>query len=73
MGPVSWNSSLNLSTTNKNKILALAPGQTQIIEGIRIFNNRGWKIHIQMYGYEIIGIYKSDEDFKKYPAMPGNA
>ena len=35
------------------------------------FQYRGWKIHIRIVWYEIIGIYKSDEDFKKYPAMPG--
>ena len=70
MGPVSWNSSLNLST-NKNKVLALAPGQTQIIGSKGFSITEVGKSISELYGYEIIGIYKSDEDFKKYPAMPG--
>ena len=68
MGPVSWNSSLNLST-NKNKDLALA--QTQIIGSKGFSITEVGKSISELYGYEIIGIYKSDEDFKKYPAMPG--
>ena len=70
MGPVSWNSSLNLST-NKNKVLSLAPGQTQIIGSKGFSITEVGKSISELYGYEIIGIYKSDEDFKKYPAMPG--
>ena len=70
MGPVSWNSSLNLST-NKNKVLALAPGQTQIIGSKGFSITEVGKSISELYGYEIIGIYKSDEDFKKYPAMAG--
>mgnify|MGYP000022886136 FL=1 len=68
LGPVSWNSSLSLST-NKNKVLALAPGQTQIISGSNI-TKVGESIS-ELYGYEILGIYKSEEDLQKYPSMAG--
>jgi len=70
MGPVAWNSSLNVST-NKNKVLALAPGQTQIIGSKGFSITEVGKSISELYGYEIIGIYKSEEDFKKYPAMAG--
>ena len=68
LGPVMWNSSLSMST-NKNEVLALAPGQNQIISGANI-TKVGSSIS-ELYGYEVIGIYKSEEDFKKYPAMVG--
>ena len=68
IGQVSWNSSVSIST-NKNKVLALAPGQSQIISGANI-TKVGSSIS-ELYGYEILGIYKSDEDFQKYPAMAG--
>lgn len=69
-GHFTWNSSFNLST-NKNKVLALANGQTQII------GDRGFSITkvghsiSEYYGYDVIGIYKSQDDFKKYPSMSG--
>lgn len=67
-GAVRWNSSLSFST-NKDKVLALAPGQTQIISSSNI-TKVGHSIG-ELYGYEILGIYKSEDDFKKYPAMSG--
>lgn len=69
-GSVAWNSSLNFST-NKNKVLALAPGQTQIIGSKGFSITEVGKSISELYGYEIIGIYKSEDDFKKYPAMAG--
>ena len=68
LGAVDWNSNLSLSV-NKDKVLALAPGQTQIISGnniTKIGNSIG-----ELYGYEVIGVYKSDADFQKYPYMAG--
>lgn len=70
LGPIAWNSSLNMST-NKNKVLALAPGQTQIIGSKGFSITEVGKSISELYGYEVIGIYKSEEDFKKYPAMAG--
>ena len=68
LGSIAWNSSFSLST-NKNKVLALAPGQKQIISGVNI-TKVGSSIS-ELYGYKVIGIYKTEEDFKKYPAMAG--
>jgi len=67
-GPIAWNSSINISS-NKNKVLALAPGQTQIIGSKGFSITKVEKSISELYGYEVVGIYKSDEDFKKYPSM----
>lgn len=67
LGAVDWNSNLSLSV-NKDKVLALAPGQTQIISGnniTKIGNSIG-----ELYGYEVIGVYKSDADFQNTPIWP---
>lgn len=68
LGNIRWNSSLTLSA-NKDKVLALAPGQTQIISGQNI-TRVGHSIG-ELYGYEVIGIYKTQEDLDKYPHMAG--
>jgi len=68
LGNVRWNASINLSA-NKDKVLALSEGQTQIIDGCNI-TRVGHSVG-ELYGYEIIGIYKSQEDFDKYPYMSG--
>ena len=57
LGAVDWNSNLSLSV-NKDKVLALAPGQTQIISGnniTKIGNSIG-----ELYGYEVIGVSVND-------------
>lgn len=68
LGKVGWNSNFTLST-NKDKVLALAPGQTQIITRNNI-TRVGHSIG-ELYGYEVIGIYKTQEDLDKYPHMSG--
>jgi len=70
LGKVAWNSSINLST-NKNKVLALAPGQTQIIGSSNFSITKVGGSISELYGYEVIGIYKSSDDFSKYPSMSG--
>lgn len=67
-GDFSWNSSINMSM-NKDKVLALASGQTQIINDCNI-TQVGHSIG-ELYGYDVIGVYKSQEDLDKYPHMPG--
>ncbi len=67
-GDLYWNSSLNF-TTNKDEVLALADGQTQIIVGDNI-TEVGGRIGA-LYGYDVIGLYKSQADFDKYPSMAG--
>lgn len=68
LGHVDWNSSLTLSA-NKDKVLELAQGQTQIISGNNI-TRVGHSIG-ELYGYEVIGIYKSQADLDAYPHMAG--
>ena len=67
-GALKWNGAFTLSS-NKDKVLALAPGQTQIISGSNI-TRVGHRIG-ELYGYEVIGIYKTQEDLDKYPHMKG--
>ncbi len=69
-GPVSWNSSLNMST-NKDKVLALAPGQTQIIGSRNANITRVGGAIAELYGYEVIGIYKTEEELETLPTMAG--
>lgn len=68
LGNILLNSSLTLSA-NKDKVLALAPGQTQIISNQNI-TRVGHSIG-ELYGYEVIDIYKTQEDLDKYPHMAG--
>lgn len=69
-GDVVWNSSFNLST-NKNKVLALANGQTQIIGDKGFSITRVGHSISEYYGYDVIGVYKNQDDFNKYPSMKG--
>ncbi len=68
LGNVAWNSSLTMSS-NKDKVLALAPGQTQIISGNSI-TKVGHSIG-ELYGYEVIGLFKTQEELDNYPHMAG--
>ncbi len=59
LGEVKWNSSINFTTID-NKVTALGPGQTEIIDGThitRIGNSIG-----ELFGYQVNGIYKSQEE-----------
>lgn len=70
IGVLQWNSSLNLST-NKNKVIALAPGQTQIIGSRKANITRVGGSVGELYGYEVIGLYKTKEQLNTLPTMPG--
>lgn len=67
-GKLSWSSSLNASM-NKDKVLSLASGQSQIINGVNI-TQVGHSIG-ELYGYEVTGIYKTQADLEQYPHMAG--
>lgn len=64
IGQTRWSVGGNISS-NKNEVLALADGQTQIISG-NFVTRVGGPI-AEFFGYKAIGIYKSAEDFVKYP------
>ncbi|WP_175470597.1 TonB-dependent receptor [Pedobacter hartonius] len=58
--------------TNENKVLALAPGQTQIIQGAK--SNFVTKVGgpvAALYGYNITGIYKTQEQINNSPHLTG--
>lgn len=60
LGEVTWNSSINFSKIN-NKVVALAPGQDQIISGGTNITKVGNSIG-EFYGYVVDGIYKSQAE-----------
>lgn len=71
LGPIRWSYSANL-TSNKNVVLALAPGQTQILTGSKsTFLTRVGGPIAQLYGYEVTGIYKTQHDIDNTPHMAG--
>jgi TonB-linked SusC/RagA family outer membrane protein len=71
LGPVKWGFSGNIAT-NQNKVLALAPGQDQIIAGSasQFLTKVGGPI-AQLYGYNVIGVYKTQEDINNTPHLAG--
>ncbi len=71
LGKTSWSFNANF-TTNKNTVLALAPGQTQILTGSNsaFLTKVGGSI-AEMYGYDVIGIYKSEEQINSTPHTQG--
>ncbi|MDR4892191.1 MULTISPECIES: SusC/RagA family TonB-linked outer membrane protein [unclassified Chryseobacterium] len=66
-----YSGSFNFST-NKNEVLALANGQNQIITGENNFSvtKVGGSIG-EMYGYNIVGIYKTQEEINNSPHITG--
>lgn len=77
LGPVRWAFSANLAT-NHNEVLALAPGQQQIIAGTEgNFLTRVGGPIAQLYGYQITGVYKSQAEIDAGPTplsgtLPGD-
>ncbi|MCQ9639703.1 TonB-dependent receptor [Chryseobacterium sp. WG14] len=59
-------------STNTNKVLALANGQSQIVTGANNFavTRVGGSI-AEMYGYTILGIYKSQQEIDNSAHIPG--
>lgn len=59
-------------STNKNKVLALGNNQTQIVTGVNNFSvtRVGGSIG-EMYGYNILGVYKSQEEIDNSPHIAG--
>ncbi|MBC8152673.1 MAG: SusC/RagA family TonB-linked outer membrane protein [Bacteroidetes bacterium] len=71
LGPVKWGFNGNIAT-NVNEVLALAPGQEQIIAGsLSQFRTRVGGPIAEMYGYNIIGIYKTQEQLNSTPKLTG--
>lgn len=68
LGKFRWSWNANISH-NKNKVLALADGQDRIISG-NFLTEVGSPI-AQFYGYNITGIYKTQEAIDNSPHMPG--
>ncbi|QJD79781.1 SusC/RagA family TonB-linked outer membrane protein [Spirosoma rhododendri] len=71
LGPVKWGFSGNIAT-NQNKVLALAPGQDQIITGsVSQFLTKVGGPIAQMYGYNITGVYKTQDQINTTPHLAG--
>lgn len=71
IGEVQWDPNLNFSY-NKNKVLSLAPGQTQIIAGSNsnIITKVGRPV-AEIYGYQVTGVFKTEEQLANTPKLPG--
>ena len=52
---------------NKSKVIRLGPGQTQILQDNSL-TRVGGEVG-SYYVYNVIGIYKSEEDLNKYPHL----
>lgn len=65
-GKLSWQPSVNF-TTSRTKVLALGPNQTQILNRASL-TKVGGQVGTY-YVYNVIGVYKSQEDLNKYPHL----
>lgn len=71
LGQVKWSFGSNIYT-NKNKILKLANGQDQIITGYQgSFRTKVGGPIAELYGYNILGVYKTNAEIAETPHMPG--
>ncbi|MCT3942487.1 TonB-dependent receptor [Elizabethkingia anophelis] len=66
-----YSATFNFST-NKNKVLALGEGQTEIVTGANNFSvtRVGGSIG-EMYGYNIVGVYKSQQEIDNSTHISG--
>lgn len=71
LGPVKLAFGGNIAT-NKNEVLALAPGQKQILTGTESnFLTRVGGPIAELYGYNVIGIFKTQEQINSTPHLAG--
>lgn len=71
IGPVTWGFSGNIAS-NANKVLSLAPGQQQIIAGSAgNFLTRVGGAIAELYGYQVTGVYKTQEEINTTPHLTG--
>ncbi|MEL6142450.1 MAG: SusC/RagA family TonB-linked outer membrane protein, partial [Bacteroidota bacterium] len=71
LGQLHWSFNANL-TTNKNEIIALGAGQSQIIAnngGMGFLTRVGGTV-AQFYAYDIIGVYRSQEELENETIIP---
>ncbi|TAG31393.1 MAG: TonB-dependent receptor [Sphingobacteriia bacterium] len=71
LGKLQWNINANISFNN-NKVLSLAPGQTQIIAGnlANIITKVGSQV-AEFYGYQVTGVFKTQDELNNTPKLPG--
>lgn len=74
LGNLYWDAAFNFST-NQNEILSLAPGQTQFLTNGGL-NDPAFIVQVgapigSYYGYDIAGIFESQEQFESTPSLEG--
>lgn len=71
LGSITWSTNANISF-NRNTVLTLAPGQTQIISGgnSNIITRVGGPV-AEFYGYQVTGVFKTQEELNQLPKLPG--
>ncbi|MCC9017604.1 TonB-dependent receptor [Flavobacterium lipolyticum] len=71
LGQVKWNFGGNIST-NKSEVLKLGNNQNEIITGYQgSYRTKVGGPIAELYGYNILGIYKTNEQIATTPHMPG--
>ncbi len=71
IGQVSLGFNANL-TSYKNKVLALGPDQEQIATGTdQNFVTKVGHSIAEIYGYDVVGIYKTQDEIDNSPHLPG--
>ncbi len=71
-GNFSWNGSVNFST-NRNEVLALAPGQRQFIVNGGL-NDPAFIVRVgepigSYFGYKVLGVFRTEEEFDALPKL----
>ncbi len=74
-GDLTWDGAVNVYT-NQNEVLALAPGQDQLLAQAGL-NNPSFIVRVgepigSFFGYNVLGIFESQEEFNNTPNLGGN-
>jgi len=72
IGQFTWSGSFNFST-NKNKVVALAPGQQQFVTNGGL-NDPAFIVRVgepisAYYGYKVLGVFKTQQEFDATPHL----
>ena len=68
LGPVVWEPSFNIAS-NRNEVLELGPDQEQIISG-GVFVTRVGEPIASHFGYNVVGVFQSEEQLNSTPSHP---
>lgn len=67
LGPIEATTTFNVAS-NTNKVLALGPGQKEILSGGRNITRVGGELGAS-FGYKVLGIFNSEDEIKRIPSL----